>query len=178
MEVWKTLTNFEDYEVSNFGRIRRRVPDGRYPKHYLLHPNKKSNGYRIITLINGNRKKCLHMHRLVAEMFIGKCPIGLEVNHKDSNRENNVVENLEYMTRSENLQHASQKLRMGNGERNHTAVLTSSDVIEIRRLLDEAKIGRLKHRKRNALTLIAKQFCISNNHVSAIGRRTFWKHIP
>ena len=71
------------------------------------------------------------MHRLVADAFLGPCPIGHEVNHKNLDKADNRTANLEYVTRSENLLHRS-AAGIGRGERNGTSVLTEAIVREIR----------------------------------------------
>ena len=48
----------------------------------------------------------MYVHAIVAELFLGPCPQGLEVNHKDGRKTNNVVTNLEYVTHQENMRHA------------------------------------------------------------------------
>ena len=97
-EIWKTIPvpGFVYYEVSNLGRVRsyRRGADR------MLKPGLTSVGYYSVALGRGNTKL---VHRLVAEAFIGPCPVGQEVRHKDGSRTNNRADNLEYGTRSENI---------------------------------------------------------------------------
>lgn len=94
------------YEVSDLGRIRRAMPGrktwvGRELKAHLI-----PNGYmQILPTINGKNRN-MYVHRLVAEAFIGPCPDGHEVNHIDTNKTNNRADNLEYVTRKGNVQHA------------------------------------------------------------------------
>lgn len=62
-------------------------------------------GYRVVTLCEGGRQHKRYVHRLIAEAFHGP-PLGLNVNHKDGDKTNNRVENLEWVTARENNQHA------------------------------------------------------------------------
>lgn len=102
-EVWKAFRE-GNYQVSNLGNVKN-TKTGK-----LKTPSKSDNGYLIFGhFSNGNRLNVL-VHRAVAECFLGKYPEGCEVNHKDGNKLNNRLTNLEYVTRSENLIHAT---RMG-----------------------------------------------------------------
>lgn len=97
--MWKVLPSNQNYEVSNKGRVRNL--DGK-----ILKPNKNSHRYFRIWLTDKKRKKQFYVHRLVAESFLGICPEGKVVNHKNANKLDNRIENLEYVTQSENIQHA------------------------------------------------------------------------
>lgn len=91
MEIWKDIEDYEDYyQISNLGRIRNKK------ENRILKPS-KSSGYYHISLRYGNKKEML-IHRLVAKAFIPN-PLNLNyVNHKDENKLNNNVENLEWCT--------------------------------------------------------------------------------
>lgn len=92
-EIWKAIGG--KYEVSNKGRLRK---DGF--KH--LRPHVHKTGY-VYICIAGERKL---IHRLVIEAFQGRIPEGYETNHKDGNKLNNSLYNLEVVTHSENMSHA------------------------------------------------------------------------
>jgi hypothetical protein len=98
-EIWRTLDHFKKYEISSFGNIRNNITN------YTLKPNIKS-GYLCISLINDNSdRKSLKMHRLVALTFIYN-PLNKEtVNHKDHNKLNNNLSNLEWATTTEQNNH-------------------------------------------------------------------------
>ena len=100
-EVWKPAPGFEDnYEVSNFGRIRNSVTK----KVLVVTPNKK--GYVVARLSVHNVKYSLKMHRAVAIAFIPNPNGKPQVNHIDGNKSNNNVGNLEWATNGENQKHA------------------------------------------------------------------------
>ena len=110
MEVWKRVKGFEGfYEVSDLGRVRsvkRTVlyKDGRIFKYesVLLKEIKDPRGYLQVGF-NKNGKKSVHrIHRLVAENFIFNNSSDKEVNHIDGMKENNRLDNLEWVTSSEN----------------------------------------------------------------------------
>lgn len=111
MEIWKAVPGYEDlYEVSNYGRVRSA---DHYVNHYygarlvrgkLLKPQLARNGYLVVSL--GRKDKHRLVHRLVAEAFLPREKEQIEVNHKNLIKTDNRVENLEWTTKHENMQHA------------------------------------------------------------------------
>jgi hypothetical protein len=97
-EEWQTINEYKNYDVSNFGNIRNNKTGK------ILKLNIKS-GYYNINLKNDKISKSFKVHRLVALAFIENPKNKLEVNHKDKNKLNNQVNNLEWMTRQENNIH-------------------------------------------------------------------------
>lgn len=93
--VWKPIEGYESlYEVSNTGKIRSLC--GRYGKNKILKQCIGSRGYLLVTLCDRKSQKTVNVHRIVAEAFLPN-PDNLPcVNHKDENRKNNNVENLEW----------------------------------------------------------------------------------
>jgi hypothetical protein len=104
-EEWKPAPGFEkNYLVSNKGRIKN-LRTG-----YVLKINFDDKGYSQIRFCVNNKKSTKKIHRLVALVFIEN-PLNLpQVNHKDGNKKNNNVNNLEWCTRSQNIRHA---IRLG-----------------------------------------------------------------
>lgn len=101
MEEWRPVVGFEGlYEVSSLGRVRsfRRCAAGR-----LLRPGIASNGYPTVALGRGNTRT---LHSLVADAFLGPCPAGHEIRHKDGRRDNPALDNLCYGTRHDNIKDA------------------------------------------------------------------------
>jgi len=105
----KELRDVEGYEglyqVSDTGEV---ISFNRKIKKVALNPSVNHKGYLRVALIgkDGARKN-IFVHRLVAEAFLGKS--SLQVNHKDMNKQNNNVENLEYVTNRENTVHSIDK---------------------------------------------------------------------
>lgn len=100
-EIWKQVKDYPDYEVSNLGRVRRTWRK----KEWLMSIQPHFMGYRIIKLTRNKNRKNFFVHRLVAMTFIedfDKYPV---VNHKDLDKTNNTLQNLELVTYSENTQH-------------------------------------------------------------------------
>ena len=100
-EQWKTVKDYEDYEVSNLGRVKS-LGNNKNRKEKLLKPKKNKWGYLLVTLCKNGIKKYFLVHRLVYSTFVKEIPEGLQVNHIDEDKENNRVENLNLMTSKEN----------------------------------------------------------------------------
>jgi hypothetical protein len=98
-EIWKDIKGYEGiYQISDYGKIIN-VNTGKLKK---CRQNVKS-GYCIVELSNKGKTKTFYIHRLVAEAFLDN-PDNLPcVNHKDFNRTNNYVDNLEYCTQKYNV---------------------------------------------------------------------------
>ena len=106
-EIWKPIKGYEGlYEVSNLGRVKSLVNNkGQYREKILKHNIR--NGYPSVTLCKNKKLKSFAIHRLVAEAFLPN-PDNLPcVNHKDENRLNNFVDNLEWCTYSYNVNYGT-----------------------------------------------------------------------
>ena len=142
-------------------------------KEKLLKPS-CSNGYAKVFISQEGKRKYPMVHRLVAEKFLPNPEKKPCVNHKDGNKLNNSVENLEWVTHSENTRHA---IKMGlckptlnlpkktDGENNGRAKLTLSDVLGIRRLLQIKGITQQQ---------IANGYGVSRGQISAIKTKASW----
>jgi DNA-directed RNA polymerase specialized sigma24 family protein len=113
-EIWKPIEGYEGlYEVSNLGRVKRLViwNGHKYIKQErMLNPYKQhANKYyyrAVVKLFKDKIKKDFKVHRLVAQAFIPNPHNKPNINHKDGNPLNNKVENLEWCTQQENIDHA------------------------------------------------------------------------
>lgn len=98
-EIWKDVC--DGYKVSNYGRVlslaKTTIRGRKYDK--ILSASKKDNGYYTVS-INGNNE---YVHRLVAKAFIDNPNNLNEINHKDEDKSNNRVDNLEWCTKSYNV---------------------------------------------------------------------------
>lgn len=177
-EEWRPVVGHEgSYEVSNFGVVRsldRTIVDGIGRKRRLRGRTIKStncgDGYLLVGLGKHVRQS---VHSIVATAWIGGRPEGLEVNHKDGNKRNNRLENLEYVSHSENIRHA---YGMGliqavppccKGENHGGSKLSESQVREVRRMYKEGETQ----------SSIAIRFAVSVQLISLVVLRKRWAHV-
>lgn len=171
-EEWREIPG-ERYSASNLGRIRSHFT-GR-----ILKPQKSGRGYHFVNL-GGKGKRGVFVHRLVCLAFLGASD--LHVNHKNSVKTDNRLENLEYATRRENAQHAKSagKLRSlwgvhqpipapdNRGERNRSAKLTVEVVLDIRRMYRDGELNQVQ---------LGERYGVSNSRISEIINRKTWSHV-
>lgn len=158
-EIFKQLGS-SSYYASNFGRV---ISTSRVVTGKLLKATRSTHGYLYHNL-KPNKKK--FVHRLVMEAFHG--PSKLDVNHKDGNKENNNLENLEYVTKSQNLKHAHKTgLKVATvmrGSSNGRAKLTEADALKIKNSLQGT--GKL-----------AARYAVSVQTIINIRKGKSWKHL-
>lgn len=161
MEHWKPIKNYESlYEVSDLGRVRRvsgyinsgiRFNDKIWHDGRVLKQNPKRNGYLTVDLSKGNTVKTISVHRLVAEAFLEKIDGKEFVNHKNCNKHDNRVENLEWCTSRENADHAKANGRYYNPRRKTVRCkqtnMTFASSYEAAEWLNESKFKNSKQVK-------------------------------
>lgn len=109
METWKDVEGFEGfYQISNYGNVKSldRFDGIRKIKGRNIKPNLKQNGYLQVGLRREGERKWFSIHRLVAIHFIDNPDEKPQVNHIDCNKQNNNIENLEWVTAQGNCRHA------------------------------------------------------------------------
>lgn len=127
-EVWKDIAGYEGlYQVSNLGRVKSFRGSAKFgkPEELVLKPSLINSGYHVVTLYSKNRKKHkFQVHRLVAETFIDN-PAHLPcVNHKDENKLNNCVLNLEWCTYQYNNNYGTARIRAIESKRKTIVQMT------------------------------------------------------
>lgn len=107
METWKSIAGYERlYEVSDKGLVRSL----KCGKKKILSPGQNGRGYLYVQLCKDGIRKNMFVHRLVASAFIPN-PLNLEtVNHKNEDKHNNNVSNLEWMSRTDNIAYSRPQL--------------------------------------------------------------------
>ena len=171
-EVWAPVPGYEGwYDVSADGQVMRvKNVHGATPGK-LLKPDVGKLGYCQVRLMKGRgvrTAKWHKVHRLVAAAFIGPAPIGLQVNHKDGNKANNALGNLEYVTPRQNILHAERtglrpKVR---GIDHPNSRLSPDEVRAIRR-----------RRPTESLAQLAAEYGVSESHICRIDKRLVWAHL-
>lgn len=173
-EEWRDVPDYAGrYQVSNLGRVRS---FGRYnrPIYTILTQSVIRWGYLRVTLFQNTVPAQWAVHRLVMHVFVGECPEGMQVNHKNGVKDDNRLENLEYTTPKENIRHSFDVLgrvvvAKGNsrGAGHPHARLNDDKVREIRKLYSEghncAEIGRM--------------YGIAKQNINLIVKRKSWKHV-
>ena len=183
IEEWRPIDGYEGlYEVSSKGRVRRFRKSRPQAPYRILHPNIRSHqgkfpsNYQCVTLSKNNVRTSYNIHRLVASAFIPNLRNCSVVNHKDGNKHNNSVENLEWCTYEENNAHATKtglKTQVVlppvlRGEDNPTSKLKEYQVRKIRELL-----GTQKYKLRE----IGDMFGVSMHAIFDIKRGKTWRGV-
>lgn len=107
MEVWKDIKGYEGiYQVSSFGRVKKLTQEDS-DETRILSQTKQQNGYLYVSLYENGKVLKRTVHRLVADAFIPNKDDFPCVNHKDENKQNNMVENLEWCTHKHNSNYGS-----------------------------------------------------------------------
>lgn len=142
-EIWKDIEGYEGYyKVSNLGRVKSlprviyRVKDGRKMtiKGKIMTPTINSRGYYGVRLSIDGIGRTAKVHGLVANAFLDNPQNLVEINHKDGDKSNNHINNLEWSTRQKNIKHAFDNgLNSNVGSRNGRSIVNEEDVITIRK---------------------------------------------
>jgi hypothetical protein len=163
-EAWRNVDGWP-YQVSNLGRLRRTKGTNGTHAGRILKARPRPR-YCIITLRREGQHRDCHVHRLVALAFLGAPESGQQVNHKDGNKENNAVSNLEYVTPDENMQHAVETGLIPRGERCHQALLKRDQVEVIRHRYSKGGITYIE---------LAKEYGVSKSCIGHAVRGKSWK---
>jgi len=169
-EIWKDVIGHEGlYQVSSLGRVKSfcRDKNGR-----ILRPGKASKGYLQVRLFRGGKQKQVLVHRLVLEAHTGPAPSPKhEGNHRNGDKADNRIENLEWVTPEENIRHAFRELGHEGvkGETHGRAELTRRKVIGIRELWATGDYTQIE---------LAEMFRVCHSTISYIVRRKTWRHVP
>lgn len=176
-EVWKPVQGYEGiYEVSNLGRVRSldRVAENRWGTTRPIPGTMrtiavKREGYCFVNLFRKSKGQPMYVHRLVALAFLPNPDNLPQVNHKDGDKSNNALTNLEWCTGSDNCYHAIHEgiYQQARGESSAKAVFTEDQVREIRRRWAAGE--KQKH--------LAAEFGTRPGTINKIVHRQRWKHV-
>lgn len=178
-DIWEWVKGFEGvYKISNWGNVKSA---NRNIKHYrgglsfragqVLSINLDKYGYPKVTLQKAGRRKYFTVHRLVATAFIPNPDNLPQINHKDGDKTNNFVDNLEWCTDEDNKKHAHTTglidYSKNSGENCYTTNLTNKIVLEIRNKMDSGVRNKD----------IEKEYNLGRSTVSRIKTRKSFKNI-
>jgi hypothetical protein len=179
IEKWKDVVGYEGlYSVSNLGRIKSLDKVIYYNRGgnslsmkksvRILKQNKTRDGYFGVCLFKDSKRKYVRVHRVVAETFIKNPKNKPYINHKDGNKLNNYVNNLEWVTGSENILHALKTGLWIPAKGEQRSKFSEGEVLKIRKLWDEGSITQIA---------MAKKYKVGKNCIHYIIKRNTWKHI-
>ena len=122
-ELWREIPNYPNYEASTLGNIRNKKT-GR-----ILKASIGTNGYRVLNLRNNGKTKCFNVHTLIARTWLvnDDPKILTDIHHKDCNKSNNRLDNLQYVSHAENIAFGT----------NHKTVYTNFTVKSVMRLMND-----------------------------------------
>lgn len=168
-EIWKDIEGYKGlYQVSNLGRLKSLVKRGNKKPRILKQQFR--NGYKRVALTDSNGiKKNKSVHLLVLSSFYGH-KIGYECNHIDGNKSNNNINNLEWLTRSENQKHAFKnklQIPLKGSEVNHSK-LCRNDVLQIRSVYEQ---GWFTYQQ------IADAWGVTKANIYSIVKNKSWRHL-
>ncbi len=172
-EEWRA-THHPNYEVSNLGRVRSMIgPGGRIGRILLRTPRILKGGFSMGYPSVGFWPEVTRytIHGLVARAFLGPCPVGCEILHKDDNRKNACLDNLEYGTHLQNV------LQTATRGRFTQAKLTALEAREIKRVYDSNRTGRSRRVKPGTVQLLVARFGVSDSTIEKIGTGRNWRHV-
>lgn len=163
MEEWKDIVGYKKfYSVSNLGKIKRKTGN-------ILSDIVTQSGYCNVSLCKNSKVYSCRIHRLVAEHFIGIRPKGFTINHKDGNKLNNSLENLEYLSIKDNINHAwKTNLCKNKGIEHSWSKLIEKEILEIRKAYIPHKI---------TYKYLANIYNTTPTNIFSIIKRHSWKHI-
>jgi hypothetical protein len=171
-EIWKPIDGYDGYEISNLGRVKSYKVDkinGR-----ILKPTKSTKGYLQLDISLDGRKRQhrvhLAVHRLVAMAFIPNPNNLPQVNHKDENKENNCVENLEWCNNYYNCHYGNHIENVANATRKDIYSIDKNGIREDFHGIREA--GRILTGKENAYVSISE--ALNGKRKTAYGRQWFY----
>lgn len=161
-EIWVSIEGYKNYSVSNYGRVKSFACE----RESILTPVVVQSGYLSVGLYDGIKQKLIRISRLVAQRFVPNPDKKPQVNHIDGVKFNNHVSNLEWVTDSENKQHAIRTGLKRTGKDNPNARLTEKQVIYIRDNPDNLPCTKL-----------ADKFCVHSSIIMDIQRGKSYKNV-
>lgn len=169
MEIWKDIIGYEGlYQVSNLGRVKSmaRNKDGK-----VMRPDKIRSGYMRATLQRDKDRKRFLVHRLVATAFIGCPDESMDINHKNSIKDDNRIENLEWVTRKENIAH----FRKSKGAKIRDEKMSGLNNPKSKlSMLDIKLIKKLSHEYGFGLKRLSWLFDVDRTVIYKIKKGTHW----
>ena len=120
-EIWKDIPGYENlYQISNLGRVKS-LSRKWSPKENILKAKGGAEIYLHVSLWKNRKSTHLYIHKCVAQVFIPNPNNFKYVNHKDENKKNNVISNLEWCDAKYNANYGTRNIRISNKQKNNIA---------------------------------------------------------
>jgi len=149
------------YSITNTAKVYS------WRKKLFLKPVKQKKGYLTVGLYK-NKKCTIHLlHRLMAECFIENTDNKPMVNHKDLDKTNNQLSNLEWVTAAENIRHAC-SFHLTSGEKNGNSKLTKEQILQIR---NKYQFRKYTYEK------LSQEYGVMKHYIGRIIKKKVWSHI-
>ena len=176
-EIWKDIKEYEGiYQISNLGRVKSyykciRTKYGHFERikdekgTFIKGRPKGLNGYMVVDLYNKGESKKYYIHRLVASAFIDNPNNFEQVNHKNFNKQDNRVYNLEWVTRAQNRKHWLESLKYKKDYENKMAKIAHKVVKKIKENKNDILNKRLEGK---GVKEIAKELSLGRDFVREV----------
>ena len=166
-EIWRDVKDYEGfYKVSNLGRVKSLY----FGIERILKPSIDTSEYPHVTLSKDSKRKIARIHVLVAQAFIPNPENKPEVNHKDGNKLNCNVDNLEWVTKSENQNHAVRTGLQKSGADSPKAKFTEEQIREIRKTC-------ILGDKENGINALARKYGVRKSVIGKIVHGETYKNV-
>ena len=173
MEEWRNIKGYENlYQISNLGRVKTLPRKNRKTKEKIMKLRKDKDGYLRLGLHKEGKQTTHQVHRLVAEAFLEN-PNNYEcVNHKDENKQNNKIENLEWCTRAYNNTYGTRKYNNMSRNKKKVKCITTGEIFSS---IKEAENAYSIHSQN--ICKCCKDKTKSSGKHPVTGEKLYWEYI-
>jgi|688.fasta_scaffold349376_2 hypothetical protein len=181
-EIWKNITDYENYQISNLGRVKNTKTN------YFLKYHLDIQGYQNISIRKNNKTKTLKIHRLIAIYFIPNPENKQTINHKNNIRDDNRIDNLEWSTMSEQNLAINKSIGafLNKSDRRCVLRINLSDkttilekyysIKDASKWIFDNKLSSVSEFNKNTSSIISSKICAVANSKRINAYGFFWKY--